>query len=225
MIKLARKKKLKPCSIWGIEFDAMIEEQRNYTSSIPSYPVEDGFAISDTVINEPLTLQLNLYISNTPVTFLHRHKTSKNRVKKICEEIEKKWFSKKLTKIVTSDAVYKDMGITSISIKKSTEIGYAREIAVTAKKVYRTKSKTSKIPKHILKSGETMAKAGKASVSNISAKTTSAGARTQETVPDASGNNNVLSAVNNIFNNKKGGNSRKAQSILFGAAKGLKLID
>lgn len=206
--------------MWGIEFDAMIEEQRNYSASIPSYPVEDGFNISDTIINEPLVLQLTLYVSNTPVTFLYRHKNTKNRVTKICEQIEKKWLSKQLTKIVTSDAIYKDMGITSISIKKSAEIGYAREISVTARKVYKTSRKVSKIPKHILKAGKSMAKAGKASVSKTSARTSS-----ENVENNASGGLGINSVLSNALGNKKQSGPKKAQSILFGAAKGIKLFD
>ena len=211
--------------MWGIEFDAMIEEQRNYSASIPSYPVEDGFNISDTIINEPLVLQLTLYVSNTPVTFLYRHKNTKNRVTKICEQIEKKWLSKQLTKIVTSDAIYKDMGITSISIKKSAEIGYAREISVTARKVYKTSRKVSKIPKHILKAGKSMAKAGKASVSKISARASSEKVSSESVASNTNGGLGINSVLSNALGNKKQSGSKKAQSILFGAAKGLKLFD
>ena len=222
---MAKKKKLKPCSVWGIEFDAMIEEQRNYSASIPSYPIEDGFNISDTIINEPLVLQLTLYVSNTPVTFLYRHKNTKNRVTKICEQIEKKWLSKELTKIVTSDAIYKDMGITSISIKKSAEIGYAREISVTARKVYKTSRKVSKIPKHILKAGKSMAKAGKASVSKTSARASSEKVSSESVASNTNGGLGINNVFSNVLGNKKQSGSKKAQSILFGAAKGLKLFD
>lgn len=211
--------------MWGIEFDAMIEEQRNYSASIPSYPVEDGFNISDTIINEPLVLQLTLYVSNTPVTFLYRHKNTKNRVTKICEQIEKKWLSKQLTKIVTSDAIYKDMGITSISIKKSAEIGYAREISVTARKVYKTNRKVSKIPKHILKAGKSMAKAGKASVSKTSARASSEKVSSESVTSNTNGGLGINNVFSNVLGNKKQSGPKKAQSILFGAAKGLKLFD
>ena len=211
--------------MWGIEFDAMIEEQRNYSASIPSYPIEDGFNISDTIINEPLVLQLTLYVSNTPVTFLYRHKNTKNRVTKICEQIEKKWLSKQLTKIVTSDAIYKDMGITSISIKKSAEIGYAREISVTARKVYKTSRKVSKIPKHILKAGKSMAKAGKVSVSKISARASSEKVSSESVSSNTNGGLGINNVFSNVLGNKKQSGPKKAQSILFGAAKGLKLFD
>ncbi len=194
-------KKKTPVTIWGIEFDALIEEQKTLSSTIPSYPVEDGFPVSDTIINEPVSIQLTLYVSNTPVTWLYRHGTAADRVVKICDRIETQWAEKKLTKIVTSDAIYRDMGITSIAIKKSREIGYAREITVTAQKVRTTKKKTANVPDYIKKSGETMANAGRATVSNTSGKSSGAG------------------------NADSGGDSaKKRQSILYGAASGLLLM-
>lgn len=204
------KKKKKPVSIWGIEFDALIDEQKTLSSTIPAYPVEEGMPVSDTIINEPVSIQLTLFVSNTPVTWLYRHGSSMNRVTKICKRIEKKWMEKKLAKIVTSDAIYKNMGITSISIKKSRDIGYAREISVAAQKVRITKRRTVTIPAYVLKSGQTMANAGKAATSASSAKTSSS---------SASSNSGSSSAA------KSGSSSaKKSQSILYGAANGLGLI-
>ena len=37
------RKKLKPVSIWGIEFDALIDETKNLSATIPTYPVEEGY--------------------------------------------------------------------------------------------------------------------------------------------------------------------------------------
>lgn len=208
-------KKKKPVAIWGIEFDALIDEQKTLSSTIPVYPVEEGFPVSDTIINEPVSLQLTLYVSNTPVTWLYRHGASMDRVSKICKKIEKKWMEKKLTKIVTSDAIYKNMGITSISIKRSRDIGYAREITVAAQKVRVTKRKTVTIPSYVLKSGETMANAGKAATSNTSKKSSGGGA----------GSSGGSGSKSSTAKGSSGGSSaKKSQSILYGAADGLGLI-
>ena len=48
------RKGLKPVSVAGIEFDALIDEQKTMNATIPAYPVEDGFPISDTIILDPL---------------------------------------------------------------------------------------------------------------------------------------------------------------------------
>ena len=34
---------LKPVSVAGIEFDALIDETKTLSATIPTYPVEDGF--------------------------------------------------------------------------------------------------------------------------------------------------------------------------------------
>lgn len=211
------KKKLKPVSIWGIEFDALIDETKTLSAAIPAYPVEKGFPVSDTIILDPISLQMTLYVSNTPVTWLYRHGSSSDRVDKICSLLEKKWQKKKLAKIVTAEAIYKDMGITSISIKKSSDIGYAREISISAQKVQLTKRKKVKIPSYVLKSGETMANAGAASASASSSRSnTATGTGSSSGGKGGGGNKNGGSTG--------GSSAKKGQSILYGAAKGLGLI-
>ena len=110
------RKGLKPVSLAGIEFDALIDEQKTMSATIPAYPVEDGFPISDTIILDPIKVQMTLYVSNTPVTWLYRHGSSNDRVNRICDQIENLWLDKELVKVVTTDTIYKDMGITSITI-------------------------------------------------------------------------------------------------------------
>lgn len=214
------RKKLKPVSIWGIEFDALIDETKNLSATIPTYPVEEGFPVSDTIILEPISVQMTLYISNTPVTWLYRHGSSTDRVNKICDLLEQKWLKKQLAKIVTTEAIYKDMGITSISIKKSHDIGYAREVSISAQKVRITKRKTVKIPSYVLKSGETKANAGTASTSTSSSKSSTGSGN------GGSGGGGGSSSNKGSGSSGSSGSSgaKKGQSILYGAASGLGLI-
>lgn len=126
--------------------------------------------------------------------------------------IEQKWLEKQLTKIVTADTIYTSMGITSISIKQSKEIGYAREISISAQKVRVTSKKTVEIPSYVLKSGQSMANAGKAETSTASGQ---AGA-TAATASSSSSKSSSSSTEKT--------QAKKKQSILYGAATGLKLI-
>ena len=215
------KKKLKPVSIAGIEFDALIDEQKTMTATIPAYPVEKGFPVSDTIILDPLTLNMTLYVSNTPVTWLYKHGSSTTRVNKVCEEMEDLWLSKKLVKIVTSDAIYKNMGLKSISIKKSKEIGYAREITIQASKVVVTKKKTVKIPAYILKSGASKAKAGTATTSTTSKKS-SAAESSSSTSKKSSAGKKGSSTSKKSSAGKKGSSSKS--SIAYKVAKGLGIL-
>ena len=212
---------LKPAAIAGIEFDALIDETKTLSATIPTYPVEEGFPVSDTIILDPISVQMTLYVTNTPVTWLYRHGSSNDRVRKICDRIESLWLNKELVKIVTTDAIYKNMGITSLTIKKSRDLGYAREITLSAQKVRVTERKTVEIPSYILKSGETQANAGTASTSTSSGKSgTSASA-------ENAGNAAAMGNTGNTGSASGGGSTspaKKSQSILYGAASGLKLI-
>lgn len=211
-------KKLTPVTVWGIEFDALIDETKTMTATIPAYPVEDGFPVSDTIILDPISVSLTLYISNTPVTWLYRHGTSSDRVKRICEQIENKWLQRKLTKIVTSDAIYTNMGITSISIKKSKDTGYSREVSLSAQKIRVTKRKTVSIPSYILKSGESMINAGTASTSGTSSKSST------EASTGSGGGSSSGSSGSSGSSKSGSSDAKKNQSILYGAASGLGLI-
>lgn len=162
---------LKPVTIAGIEFDALIDESKTLAATIPTYPVEEGFPVSDTIILEPLSVQMTLYVSATPVTWLYRHGSNAGRVQAICDSIENLWLNKELVKIVTTDAIYTNMGITSIGIKKSREIGYAREISLSAQKVRVTARKVGSVPAYDLKGGATGASAGTAATSTSSGMT------------------------------------------------------
>ena len=218
------KKNLKPVSLWGVEFDALIDESRTLSATIPAYPVENGFPVSDTIILDPVNIKLTLYISNTPVTWLHRHGSSSDRVKKICDMLEKNWLEKKLAKIVTSDTIYKDMGITSLVIRKSKEIGYAREVDLTAQKVIKTSRKTVNIPSYLLKSGETMANAGTAAVSTSSGKGSYSGSGGSSGSSGSSGGGAGNSGGNKGSGSKGssgGSDAQKGHSILYGVADGL----
>ncbi|MDY4893927.1 MAG: hypothetical protein SO130_11065 [Agathobacter sp.] len=214
---MAKKKKLQPVSIAGIEFDALISEKKTMASTIPAYPVESGYNVSDTIILSPISISLVLYVTNTPVTWLERHGTSSSRVKKVCDKIEQMWLKKKLVKIVTNDTIYTNMGIENISIEKSQDLGYARQITVDAKKVKITKKKTVTIPKSILKSGTSKAKAGKASTSNKSSKT-SGSSKTSNT------KNSSNSKKSKSSSKKTQSQAKKGKSILYGAAEKLGFI-
>lgn len=170
-------RKLKPVSIAGIEGDALISEDISYSADIPEYPVENGYNVSDTIILKPLELSITLYISDSPATWRNRkgHKPSAGRTKKICNKFEKIFFKKKLVKVVTTDKIYTNMGITSMTISHGSDIGYARQIQFSLKKVYKTSRKTVYIPKYILQSGETKKNAGKANVSSVSSGSSGSG--------------------------------------------------
>lgn len=215
---MARKKK--PVKIAGIEADALISEDRNYSAEIPEYPVEKGFNVSDTIILKPIELGLTLYISDSPVTWRNRsgHKPKNGRTKKICDKFEKLYFKRKLIKVVTNDKIYTNMGITALTISHTSETGYSRQISLSLKKVYVTKRKTVHIPSYILQSGESSKNAGAATTSKGSNGTGASG---------SSGNtkSSASSKGSSSGSSSKGGSSKSSKSsILYGVASSMGFI-
>ena len=154
-----------PVSINGREFDALIDESRTLEATVPEYSVESGFSVSDSVILSPEKLSMTLFITNTPVTWYRRHGASPTRVDSVVKQLEELYFAKEPVTIITSDATYTSMAIESVTISKSLETGYARQIPISFKKIRVTTAKTTTIPDSYGKSGKTAASAGTASTS------------------------------------------------------------
>lgn len=152
-----------PVSVGGIEFDALIDSEEGYESQVPEYPTEKGFSVSDTVVLKPETLSMTLYVTDTPVTWRNRHGSGVGRTEGIVKKLKDLFFTKQPVEIVTTDTVYTDMAITGLTIKKSLEVGYAREIPISFKKIVVTETATVTIPDSYGKSGTTGASAGTAS--------------------------------------------------------------
>lgn len=151
-----------PVSIDGIEFDALLDQSMDYEADVPEYPTEKGFSVSDNISLKPETLSMTLYVSDTPVTWKSRFGSGKGRVEKVVKQLQDLYFAKKVVTVVTSDSVFDSMAITSISFSKSADVGYAREIPISLKKIIVTESSTTSIPDSYGKSGTTGASAGTA---------------------------------------------------------------
>lgn len=199
-----------PVSINGIEFDALIDESRTLEATVPEYSVESGFSVSDAIILSPEKLDMTLFVTNTPVTWYNRHGGSQNRVDSVVKQLEELYYAGEPVTIVTSDATYSNMAIESITFSKSTEVGYAREIPISFKKIRVTSAKTTTIPDSYGKSGATGASAGTASTSSGSSGGGSSGSGSGGSSGSGSGSG--------------GSNGNSKSSILYSAANSMGLM-
>ncbi|MFR7534504.1 MAG: phage baseplate protein [Oscillospiraceae bacterium] len=204
-------KATQPVSINGLEFDALISESRTLEATVPEYSVETGFSVSDSIILSPEKMEMTLFVTNTPVTWYRRHGASQNRMDSVVKQLEELYFAKEPVTIVTSDATYTNMAIESMTISKSLEVGYAREIPISFKKIRITSAKTTTIPDSYGKSGATAASVGTASTSAAS----SGGSGTGSGSGSGGGTGSSSSSGSN-------GNSKS--SILYNAASSIGLI-
>lgn len=155
------RRRIRPVSVAGIEFSAMMDETQTFNATIPDYPVETGFSVTDSIILQPMELPLTLLISDTPLTW-------RGRVRSVAETeamLKELYFARKTFTVVTPSGSFSDMAIASMEIRRSTETGYNKEVSLSLKKVNVTATKTATIPASYGKSGATGANAGTASTS------------------------------------------------------------
>ena len=196
-----------PVSINGVEFDALIESEEGYEAQIPEYPTEKGFSVSDNITLKPDSLNMILFVTDTPVTWKNRHGGGPGYADRVVAQLKELYFAKQPVTVTTSDMVYENMAIANLSIKKSKEIGYAREITVAMKKIIVTESSTVTIPDSYGKSGATGASAGTASTTAASSGGSGSGG-------GSSGNNGGGSK----------GSGKSGGSILYNAASSFGLL-
>lgn len=201
-----------PVSISGIEFDALIDSQESYEADAPEYATEEGFSVSDNITIKPETLSMTLYITDTPVTWRNRTGTGIGKTEAVVKRLKELFFAKQPVEIVTSDTVYSDMAITSLSISKSADTGYAREVPISFKKIVVTSTSTVTIPASYGKSGTTAASNGTASTKSATKTTTSSSASSSS------------SSASSSTSSSGSGSSQKSGSILYNAAKSFGLI-
>jgi hypothetical protein len=59
-----------PGKIGILELDAMLSERQKYGNDITNFPIESGSSISDHVIQAPEEVEIEGFVTNTPVEFL-----------------------------------------------------------------------------------------------------------------------------------------------------------
>lgn len=199
---------LQPVSIAGIEFDALIESTEKYNATVPSYPVDSGFSVSDNVAIDALELSLTLYLTATPVTWLSRHGSGESRMNTICNRLLDAYTQREPVTVITRDKSYTNMVISSISIEKSQDNVIARSIPVTLKQVTVTSSAEAEIPSKLGKSGTTQSNAGTAATTTTSGDSGSSGS--------SGGSGNVISDLKDCFSGGKTINAGLADAATYG---------
>lgn len=146
-----------PSSLGGIEFDCTVSRTKTLEAETPEYPVESGFDVSDGIFYSPIQLEVTATITETPVTWKNRH-YGQNRIKKVCDQLEELFFSRKLVTFVTPKKVYTNMAIVSLSIPE--EYANTVDISISLKKISVTSAATVKVAETYEQGGDSKADYG-----------------------------------------------------------------
>lgn len=134
-----------PVSINGIDVDALIESSESYTAQAPAYPVEDGASIEDTLVLEPMELQMTVFVTEYPVTWLGRHGGGGNRVRSVTDALVEAFKKKSFITVATYEKTYENMVITSLELPKTQDMTAAMEIPITLSQVTVTSTATGTV--------------------------------------------------------------------------------
>lgn len=134
----------KKSAIGEIVFDAAISECHNFAAKATTHPIEDGSSISDHVHTEPVTIQIDGIITNTPTSFLNEL-GGENLVLKAFERVGSLFEEQKLVDVVTSHKTYKNMALESVSVRHDAQSSDALRLSCTAKQIKTTKSANIRI--------------------------------------------------------------------------------
>ena len=98
-----------PVSVAGIEFDAVLDIKESHSSTIPQYPIDEGYSVQDNVALDPMSLIMTLYVTATPITWLSRHGSGEGRVRQIWNQLFGMYSQKTPITVITPDASYSNM--------------------------------------------------------------------------------------------------------------------
>lgn len=157
-----------PARLGNFEFDAIIKRPETLSSKIPDYATEEGYAVSDNVCLEPVTLDVEAMISNAPVTWAEQHAASSSRVASAIEELRQLWKKREPVTFIAGGDSYENVCIESITFPK--EESNSERITLKLKQVSINATETANISIKYARGGTSKKNTGASQKSASSAK-------------------------------------------------------
>ena len=129
-----------------IQLTATTSRDINYSADVSENTVETGYTIADSVINKPITVQITQIISSTDAT--NRSNTVNSNVFSYWQAIYNRLIdSRVLMTVQTSDYIYRNMILTSFSVKRGNK-SILTEITLNFKQVIIVSTSMINMPKN-----------------------------------------------------------------------------
>lgn len=112
-------------SIGSLIVEATLSENHEASSKVTLFPIENGFEISDHIINEPQRVTIEGFISDTPLDGFNG-----NNAQNAFDTLYEMRDNKELISVITGFKVYENMAITNISVPRDTSTGKAIRFSV-----------------------------------------------------------------------------------------------
>ena len=131
VVSLVFGKKYARTQVGTVAMDATLSEAHQYTNRVTSFPIEDNTYISDHVINDPVTIQINGVVSDTPLNIFTAFNRSVDSFNQLVRLVE----TKARITVVTGIKVYTDMVITSLNVPRNVTTGQSLTFNIELQKL------------------------------------------------------------------------------------------
>lgn len=126
--------------IGSLTLEATLSENHIGRSNITRQAIEDGSSITDHIVNEPESVSIEGFISNTPISG-----GINIRTQDAFDTLYDIWLDKELVTVVTGYRVYSDMAITNLNVPRSLDIGQAIRFTVELTKINKVGSSSQSV--------------------------------------------------------------------------------
>lgn len=123
----------------SLAFDATVTEQHTSDAEITDHPVETGANISDHVRSKPDRLQMDAFLSNSPLTGT----AEPGRAENLYEQLRLLKESATLLTVLTTLRTYENMAIESLGVPRTAKEAGAVHINITLRQIRLVTNKTS----------------------------------------------------------------------------------
>lgn len=125
-------KRERKTQIGALTIEATLSENHSASSNITKYTVENGSNISDHIVNEPETITIEGFISNTPLSGGFQ-----NNAQEAFDALYEIRDNKELVTVITNYRVYEDMALQNINIPRTQGTGQAIRFSAELVRVYK----------------------------------------------------------------------------------------
>jgi len=150
-----------------IDLDVMIRQTETNEHVIAEYPIEDGTFLSDNIVKNPVEVELEAIITDTPTSTINPLggilDTYKGRSTDILNDLKKIKNNNITVTIVTGLEIYKDMYLRSLTVRRDNNTGFAVNVSMSFKERRTVKqegdtsvSKTTDDVKHTIGAGDAL---------------------------------------------------------------------
>lgn len=165
----------KLASIGSLELDASVSEIHSSKADVTEFPVEDGSIITDHINKRPDVVQIEGYVSNTPIKAFTDFfgaaplKSLSNSLAGISNDLAKTGYDRlleivegnELITIVTTLRTYQNMALESFSVNRSASDGDVLHFTAVAREINLIQTAESVFtPEPVEKRGENNKKVG-----------------------------------------------------------------